>query len=61
MGRPIRYTSPEAERLVSKNPRADAISAELRRRTMERIESGEANEIIENPLEYLIDGARASS
>lgn len=61
MSRPVRYTSAEAEHAVSRNPRADAISAELRRRTIERIQSGEANEVIDDPLSALIEGARASS
>lgn len=59
MARPPVYVNPGDEERVSRNPRAEAISAELRRRTLERIEAGET-ERVDDPLAMLIEGARAS-
>lgn len=54
------YVNPGDEEKVSRNPKAEAISAELRRRTVQRIESGD-NERVDDPLAMLIEDARASS
>lgn len=61
MARPVRYSSPEAEDKISRNPNADAISERLRQKTLDRIEQGELGEIVEDPLGMLIEDARASS
>ncbi len=58
--RPPVYVNPGDEEKVSRNPKAEAISAELRRRTIERIKAGD-NERVDDPLATLIEGARASS
>lgn len=60
MARPPVYVNPSDEEKVSRNPRAEEISAELRRRTIERIDAGD-NERVDDPLAMLIEDARASS
>ena len=57
--RPV-YVNQDDEESVSRNPKADSLSAELRRRTMERIQAGET-ERVDDPLTTLIEDARASS
>ena len=59
MARPPVSVNPGAEEQVSRNPRAEEISAQLRRRTIERIEAGETDRV-DDPLAMLIEGARAS-
>lgn len=61
MARPVRYSSPEAEDKVSRNPNADAISQRLRQKTLDRVKNEELGEVIEDPLTMLIEDARASS
>lgn len=52
--------SPEEEALISRSQRAEAISAGLRTRTLERLRNDD-DVVVDDPLGMLIEHARSGS